>query len=61
MAFRLPAPYPAPLPFDNVMEGKPLAARNSPLFRLPLELITHITGFFTEGTDADLASLASVN
>lgn len=51
-----------PLSLDRVMEGFPIAARASPLFQLPLEIITIITAHLARvASKADLASLALVN
>ncbi|ORY17776.1 hypothetical protein BCR34DRAFT_554808 [Clohesyomyces aquaticus] len=49
-----------PLTFDRVMEGRPVTARESPLFRIPMEILAIITSYLV-GNGRDLASLALVN
>lgn len=49
-----------PLGFHRVMEGNPIAAQDSPLFKCPTEVLAEIIDYL--GADpADLASLALVN
>jgi hypothetical protein len=50
----------APLTPDRVMEGRPFAARDSRLFKLPLEILSTIVCFL-DGDKQSLASLALVN
>lgn len=51
---------PPPLTFDRVMEGKPIAAHDSALFRIPTEILTVIVNYLSTDNEA-LASLALVN
>ncbi|KAL3484464.1 hypothetical protein BJX62DRAFT_243893 [Aspergillus germanicus] len=50
----------APLTPDRVMEGRPFAARDSRLFKLPLEILSTIVRYL-DGDKQSLASLALVN
>ncbi|KAL3445046.1 hypothetical protein BJX65DRAFT_310202 [Aspergillus insuetus] len=50
----------APLTPDRVMEGRPFAARDSRLFKLPLEILSFIIRYL-DGDKQSLASLALVN
>ncbi|KAL9123788.1 MAG: hypothetical protein Q9217_006816 [Psora testacea] len=52
--------FPLPLAFDRVMEGTAVAAQNSPLFRIPTEILTLIVSSLVTNKE-DLASLALVN
>jgi hypothetical protein len=51
---------PSPLNFDRVMEGRAVAARNSPLFKIPVEVLAIIVSNLVTSDD-DLASFALVN
>ncbi|KAJ0422740.1 hypothetical protein BJY00DRAFT_65079 [Aspergillus carlsbadensis] len=50
----------APLTPDRLMEGRPFAARDSRLFKLPLEILSMIVRYL-DGDKHSLASLAQVN
>jgi hypothetical protein len=51
---------PSPLTLDRVMEGRPIAARDSRLLNLPVEILSVIIKYIDTGKEA-LASLALVN
>lgn len=51
---------PPPLTFDKVMEGRVVAARDNPLFKVPTEILNIIASYILTNND-DLASLAMVN
>lgn len=49
-----------PLMFDRVMEGRPIAAKASPLLKLPVEVLALVMGHVSSD-EQTLASLALVN
>lgn len=51
---------PLPLAFDRVMEGTAVAARNSPLFNIPTEILTFIVNYLVTDKE-NLTSFALVN
>jgi len=51
---------PSPLAFDRVMEGTAVTALNSPLFKIPTEILAIIVNYIAMSND-DIASLALVN
>ena len=51
---------PSPLTFDRVVEGRAVTAQDSPLFRIPTEILTVIASYLVTNKE-DLASLALVN
>ncbi|RKF56323.1 hypothetical protein OnM2_082023 [Erysiphe neolycopersici] len=51
---------PSPLAFDRVMEGKPISAHNSLLFKFPVEILTAIISELYSSKE-DLETLAYVN
>lgn len=50
----------SPLTLDRILEGKPIAAQDCPLFRLPLEILSEIIKYI-ESDRETLATLALVN
>src|ERR1700709_2436054 len=52
--------FPSTLAFDRVMEGTPVAAPNSALFKIPTEILAIVASHLVTSND-DLASIALVN
>ncbi|RKF78053.1 hypothetical protein GcM1_214020 [Golovinomyces cichoracearum] len=51
---------PHPLAFERVMEGTPISAHDSPLFKIPVEILTSITSLLRSSIE-DLKNFALVN
>lgn len=50
----------SPLTLDRILEGRPIAAQDSPLFKLPVEILSEIIKYI-ESDRESLAALAFVN